>query len=66
MSAGFRTIDRDTPMLMPASIQRLAADQHLARFVVEIVDQLDLSELTGRYGGGGKQAYHAALLVGQA
>lgn len=63
MSADFRTIDRDTPMLMPASIQEWLPDQHLARFVVEIVDQLDLSELTSRYGGGGKQAYHPALLV---
>lgn len=63
MSAEFRTIDRDTPMLMPASIQEWLPEQHLARFVVEIVDQLDLSELTSRYGGGGKQAYHPALMV---
>ena len=63
MSAEFRTIDRDTPMLMPASIQEWLPEQHLARFVVDIVDQLDLSELTSRYGGGGKQAYHPALLV---
>ena len=33
-------------MLMPASIQEWLPDQHLARFVVEIVDQLDLIELT--------------------
>ncbi|MCY4372231.1 MAG: IS1182 family transposase [Spirochaetaceae bacterium] len=63
MSAEFRTIDRDTPMLMPASIQEWLPEQHLARFVVEVVDQLDLSELPSRYGGGGKQAYHPALLV---
>ena len=63
MSADFRTIDRDTPMLMPASIQEWLPEQHLARFVVEIVDQLDLSELTSRYAGGGKPAYHPALLV---
>ena len=63
MSGEFRTIDRDTPMLMPASIQEWLPERHLARFVVEIVDQLDLSELTSRYGGGGKQAYHPALLV---
>ena len=63
MSAEFRTMDRDTPMLMPASIQEWLPEQHLARFVVEIVDQLDLSELTSRYGGGGKPAYHPALLV---
>ena len=63
MSAVFRTIDRDTPMLMPASIQEWLPEQHLARFVVELVDQLDLSEITSRYGGGGKHAYHPAMLV---
>ena len=63
MSAVFRTINRDTPMLMPASIQEWLPEQHLARFVVEIVDQLDLSEIASRYGGGGKHAYHPALLV---
>ena len=41
----------------------VASREHLARFVVEIVDQLDLSEITSRYGGGGKHAYHPALLV---
>ncbi|CAI8042903.1 hypothetical protein GBAR_LOCUS23799 [Geodia barretti] len=50
-------------MLMPASIQEWLPEQHLARFVVEIVDQLDLSEITSQYGGGGKHAYHPALLV---
>ena len=50
-------------MLMPASIQEWLPEQHLARFVVEIVDQLDLSEIASRYGGGGKHAYHPALLV---
>ena len=50
-------------MLMPASIQEWPPEQHLARFVVEIVDQLDLSEITSQYGGGGKHAYHPALLV---
>ena len=50
-------------MLMPASIQEWLPEQHLARFVVEIVEQLDLSEITGQYGGGGKHAYHPALLV---
>ncbi len=36
---------------------------HLARFVVDVVDQLDLSKLVKRYAGGGKQPYHSALLL---
>ena len=51
-------------MLLPPSIQEWLPEQHLARFVVDIVEQLDLGEITSRYGGsGGKRAYHPAMLV---
>ena len=39
-------------------------ENHLARFVVEVVDQLDLSELTRQYAGRGSQAHHPAVLLG--
>ena len=51
-------------MFLPPSIQEWLPEQHLARFVVEIVEQLELSEITGRYAGsGGQRAYHPAMLV---
>ena len=64
MSGKFQTINRDTEYLLPPSLQDWLPEKHLARFVVDIVDQLDLSELVKRYGGGGKQPYHPALLLG--
>ena len=39
-------------------------EDHLARFVVEIVDRLDLGALERRYGGGGKDPYHPSVLLG--
>ena len=64
MAEEFRALNRETPMLLPPSIQEWLPEQHLARFVVDIVEQLDLSEMTSQYGGsGGKQAYHPAMLV---
>jgi transposase len=63
MSGKFQTINRDTPYLLPPSIQDWLPEQHLARFVVDIVEQLDLSKLESCYGGGGKQPYHPALLL---
>lgn len=61
----FRTIDRDTPYLLPPSVDEWLPADHLARFVVEVVDQLDLSALTGQYrGAGGSAAYHPAMLLG--
>ena len=63
MSPRFHPLDRDTPYLLPPSLQDWLPEGHLARFVVEIVDALDLSELEGGYEGRGKTAYHPAMLV---
>ena len=64
MADDFRPLNRETPMLLPPSIQEWLPDQHMARFVVELVEQLDLSEITSRYGGsGGRRAYHPVMLV---
>jgi hypothetical protein len=49
MAVDFRTIDRDTPYILPPSVQDYVPQGHLARFVVEIVDQLDLGEMVGAY-----------------
>jgi transposase len=62
--ANFRPIDRATPYLLPPSVDDWLPKDHLARFVVDIVDQLDLSALTGHYRGTGSAAYHPALMLG--
>ena len=38
MSDPFKPVDRDTPYLLPPSLQDWLPQEHLARFVVEIVD----------------------------
>ena len=63
MSRDFRRTDRETPWLLPPSLQDWLPEGHLARFVVDIVEQLDLSELTSDYSRGGKRAYHPAMLL---
>ena len=63
MSDPFKPVDRDTPYLLPPSLQDWLPQEHLARFVVEIVDRLDLSELERAYGGRGKTPYHPAVMV---
>jgi len=63
MSGKFQPIIRDTAYQLPLSVQDWLPETHLARFVVDIVDQLDLSELVKRYGGGGKEPCQPALLL---
>jgi len=63
MSGRFVSVDRDTPYLLPPSVQEWLPDNHLARFVVEIVERLDLGELTAAYRGRGSDAFHPAMMV---
>jgi transposase len=60
----FVTVNRDTAYLLPPSVDDWLPKDHLARFVVDIVDQLDLSELTRKYRGTGSDAYHPSVMLG--
>ena len=48
---------------MPPSVDDWVNEDHLARFVVEIVDGLDISNLIKQYAGRGSQAYNPATLL---
>lgn len=63
MSRRFRPVDRSTPYLLPPSLQEWLPEEHLARFIVEIVDRLDLSRIEAAYAGRGSKAYHPSLLL---
>jgi hypothetical protein len=47
----FIAVDRDTAYLLPPSVDECLTQHHLARFVVEVIDQRDLSELIRQYAG---------------
>jgi transposase len=59
----FHPINRDTDYLLPASVQEWLAESHLARYVVDVVEGLDLSALVRAYVGCGSEAYHPATLL---
>lgn len=59
----FRAIDRDTDYLLPPSVQEWLPEAHLARYVVDVVEGLDLSALERAYAGRGSEAYHPAMLL---
>jgi transposase len=59
----FRPTDRLTSFLMPPSVDEWLAQRHLARFVVEVVDGLDLSAMSKSYRGSGSASYHPAVLL---
>jgi transposase len=49
---------------MPPSVDEWLPQRHLARFVVEVVERLDLRAITGSYRGSGEASYHPQLLLG--
>ena len=59
----FRPIDRQTAYLLPPSVEDWLPERHLARFVVEMVDQLDLSAMSRAYRGSGSASHHPRLLL---
>jgi Transposase and inactivated derivatives len=60
----FVAVDRATPYLFPPSVDNGLPENHLARFVVEVIDKLDLGALTRAYAGRGSAAHHPAVLLG--
>jgi len=61
--ANFKLVDRDTSYLLPPSVDEWLPEDHLARFVVEVVDQLDITALEGAYTGSGSDAYHPRMML---
>lgn len=59
----FHLIDRDIDFLLPPSVQEWLPEGHLARYVVEVVEGLDLSDLERAYAGKGSAAYHPAMVL---
>ncbi|WP_291523703.1 IS1182 family transposase [Acidithiobacillus sp.] len=55
--------DRKTPYLLPPSMEDWLPEGHLARFIVEVIEQLDVSRLVKQYAGRGCKAYHPATLL---
>jgi transposase len=66
MALGFKVVEREQPMLLPPDLQDWLPADHLARLVLEVVDQLDLSAIESRFqlGGVGREAFHPRLLTG--
>jgi transposase len=66
MAYNFRRGDRDQPFLLPPDLRDWLPDGHLAWFVLDVVDQLDLGPFLRGYraDGHGHPAYDPMMLLG--
>jgi transposase len=65
MAQSFLSCDRDQAMLLPASVADYVPEGHLARFVVDVVERLDLAGFYADYrvDGSGRPAHDPAMMV---
>ena len=57
--------DRETPFMFPPSMDDWLPEEHLARFIIDIVNRLDLSEIRSSYSEQaiGQKAYAPEMMV---
>jgi transposase len=65
MPTSYRPYEPDQVMLLPAALQDWLPAGHLAHFINDTVDALDLQAFYARYEGGGarNQPFHPAMMV---
>jgi transposase len=65
MTQNFLACDRDQVLLLPPDLRDWLPADHLARFVIEVVDELDLAAVYGYYrqDGHGRPAHDPAMMV---
>ena len=64
MSRQFKTVDYEATLKTSVRLEECLPEDHLARFVVDIVAQLDLEPLYAHYGKRGGQPYAPEILLG--
>ena len=64
MKTRFRPYSLDQILLLPPDLRDWLPDDHLALFISDVVDELDLSKIFGVYGSRrGRPPYHPAMMV---
>lgn len=61
MPVRFRSVDRSTSYLLPPSVEERLPENHLARFAVDVVNQVDTSVIERSYAGRGSDAWHPKM-----
>ncbi len=65
MSKTYLPYDPDQQLLLPGALREWLPEDHLSYFISDVVDQLDLAEITARYEGErrGGPPYHPKMMV---
>lgn len=64
MATRFVNIDRDTPMLLPPDLRDWVPADHLAHFILDAVEELDLRQVKVNTRGTGDAQYPPTMMLG--
>ncbi len=64
MPRKFKTVDYEATLNLTVSLREALPPSHLARFVADVMSQLDLSSLYARYGTHGGEPFAPEILLG--
>lgn len=64
MSRKFRTANYDETLNLSVTLREVLPPNHLARFVVDVISQLDVSAIYARYASRGGEAFAPEILLG--
>ena len=64
MTRKFKTVDYEASLNQTVSLREALPPNHLARFVVDVIAQLDLGAVYGRYGERGGEPLAPEILLG--
>ena len=64
MARKYKTADYERTLELKISMRDVLPSEHLARFIVDMIAQLDLSEIYGQYSDQGAPPYAPEVLLG--
>jgi transposase len=63
MAARFVTIDYDTPLILPPNLRDWVPAKHLAHFILDVVEEMDLRQVRVNERGTGSEQYPPRMLL---
>jgi len=63
MAARFVTIDYDTPLILPPNLREWVPVNHLAHFILDVVEEIDLRQVRVNERGTGSEQYPPRMLL---
>ena len=62
MAARFKSFDRESPYLLPPSLQDWLPEEHIAHFIIDAVGLLPMSEFHVNHNGNGSEQFHPHVM----